>query len=410
MNEARYLRGPRHRRPSWPVRALARHAAAAVIGMLDRIVPKKPRRVLLGSDKGLKYNGNSRHMFEHLVERDGWDAYWLTGTPAIYDAVSAQFPGRAVKAWSFRALRIGLTARWLAFSHSRYDLGPFAYLLRRRFIYLNHGIPLKSMGFAKAYGDPAIPESARSLGAVTCCSPFEASLWSRAYRIPLDRMWITGVPRNDRLFFGDRGILDRLGIRRGQRIVLFAPTYREGGPLADYLPVPSLDRRALVDVLRRHDAVLLIRAHYYESRAARATVDEVASEYVRIADETAVADVNELLPAVDVLVTDYSSIFFDFLLLDRPIIFSCADRASYERERGFMIDYDSNTPGDKVRTGPEFLTALDDLLSGRDRHRAFRAEIRDRFHRFADANSAARIARHMAEKFPPALAPEPVLG
>jgi CDP-glycerol glycerophosphotransferase (TagB/SpsB family) len=409
MSEVRYLRGPRHRRPSWPVRALARHAAAGAVGLLDQIVPKKPRRVVLGSDKGCKYNGNSRHLFEHLVQREGWDAYWLTESPEIYDAVSTQYPGRAVKAWSLRALRIGLTARWLAFSHSRYDLGPFAYLLRRRFVYLNHGVPLKAMGFAKAYKDPATPDTARTLGAVTCCSPFEASLWSRAYRIPLDRMWITGVPRNDRLFVRDRGIRNRLEIKPGQRIVLFAPTYRESGLLADYLPLPGLDRQALIDLLRRRDAVLLIRPHYYESTAARAMVAEMASDHVRIADEAAVADVNDLLPDIDVLVTDYSSIFFDFLLLDRPIIFSCADRTEYERDRGFMIDYDSNTPGEKVRTGPEFLIALDDVLSGRDRHRDFRAEVRDRFHRFADANSSARIARHMAEK-PAVPAPQPELG
>jgi CDP-glycerol glycerophosphotransferase (TagB/SpsB family) len=223
-------------------------------------------------------------------------------------------------------------------------------------------------------------------------------------------MWITGVPRNDRLFLLDQAIRNRLGIGMGQRIVLFAPTYRESGLLVDYLPLPGIDRQGLINLLRRQDSVLLIRPHYYEARAARATVDAIGSEYVRTADETAVADVNELLPITDVLITDYSSIFFDFLLLDRPIIFSCADRASYERERGFMIDYDSNTPGEKVRTGPEFLAALEDVLSGRDRHRAFRAEVRGRFHRFTDANSAARIAQHMAQV--PASVPtsQPELG
>lgn len=396
MAKSRYRRGDRNRGRLWAVRAIVRRFGWSVLGTLDRLAPKKPRRVVLGSDKGLKYSGNPRHLFEHLVEKDGWDAYWLTESPDILREVNARYPGRALHAWSARALRMGLTSRWLGFSHSKYDLGPFAYLTRPRFIYLNHGTPLKTMGYEKAYHDPSVGNAARAFGAITCCSDFEATLWERAYRLPLDRIWVTGVPRNDRLFARDDGVLTRLGIPKGRKVVLFAPTYRESGLLTDYLPAPGLDGGDLIALLERHDAVMLVRPHYYEWQAAKDTVDRLGSDRFVTADEGRVADVNDLLPIVDALVTDYSSIYFDYLLLDRPIIFSCHDRDAYERERGFMIDYDDNTPGHKVVNGAEFLAALDAILSGEDPHRLVRAEVRSRFHRHLDGRSAERVAERIA--------------
>jgi CDP-glycerol glycerophosphotransferase (TagB/SpsB family) len=398
VKQIRYARGPRSRPLAWPLTAASRKVATALLGMLDRLIPKRRHRVMLGSDKGHKFNGNPRYLFEYLAQRGDWDPYWFSESADIRREINARFPGRALRPWSLRAVAKGLSAQWLAFSHSRYDLGPFAYLRRPRFIYLNHGVPLKTMGYDKAYHDPATANAASGMGAITCCSDIEAGLWARAYGLPIERMWVTGVPRNDRLFTTDLRLLDRLGIRPTQKVILFAPTYRESGVLPNYLPVPGLDAEALVKVLTRHDAILLIRPHYYEWAAAREMVDRIGSDRLRTADENIVPEVNELLPLTDLLITDYSSIFFDFLLLDRPIIFSCYDREEYQRERGFTIDYDSNTPGFKVATPDEFLSALDQLLSGDDPHAAMRAEVRDRFHRYTDAGSAERVAKRIEQR------------
>jgi CDP-glycerol glycerophosphotransferase (TagB/SpsB family) len=397
VKKVRYRRGARTRSHLWLPKAIARGTSTLIMALLDAVVPKKAGRVVLGSDKAVKYNGNPRFLFEHLAEQEGWEPYWLSVSPEILREVNARFPGRALHAWSFRALRMGLTAQWLGFSHSRYDLGYFAYLVKPRFIYLNHGVPLKTMGFDKAYDDPTIENAAAGMAALTCCSDFEAALWSRAYRLPLERIWVTGSPRNDRLFVNDDSRLQQLGTSPGQKILLFAPTYRETGLLQNYLPVPGLDPQELTRLLEAHNAVLLIRPHYYEWSAARDMVQSIGSDHVRLADEGTVPDVNELLPIVDVLITDYSSIFFDYLLLDRPIIFSCYDQGEYERERGFMINYNQNTPGAKVRTPGEFMTELEALLLGDDAFRDARTAMRQRFHRYPDGYSAGRVAKRMQQ-------------
>jgi CDP-glycerol glycerophosphotransferase (TagB/SpsB family) len=396
VSKVRYLRGSRRRSWLWLPKAVARTIASLLLTLLDVLVPKHPGRVLLSSDKALKFNGNPRYLFEYLASQPNQDPYWLSASSEVSGAIGARYPGRVLNPWSWRALRLGLTAEWMGFSHSRYDLGYFAYLRRRRFIYLNHGVPLKTMGFAKAYRDPATRNAARSMAAISCCSEYEAGLWATAFRLPLQSMWVTGSPRNDRLFADDPTRHHLLGTSKHQKIILYAPTYRESGVLPSYLPVPDLDPSDLLRLLEAHDAVLLIRPHYYEWQAAKAMVEDIGSSRIRLADESRVPEVNELLPIVDVLITDYSSIYFDFLLLDRPIIFSCFDRDDYERERGFMIDYEANTPGAKVRTAGELLAELNGLLLGHDAHRQSRAMMRRKFHCFADGRSAERVAARMA--------------
>lgn len=391
-----YKRGARGRRGLWFVRSALRGSSGVLLGGLDAATPKRPRRLVFGCDKGLKYNGNPRALFEHLADDPAWDVYWLTADPAVRDEMEPRFRARVVSAWSPKGLWLGLTSRWLCVSHSKYDLGPFASLDRPRFLYLNHGTPLKTMGYAKAYEDPGVAAQSRSFGAITCCSPFEAELWERAFRVGRDRIWVTGVPRNDKLFRPDPEIAERLQLDRRGKVVLFAPTYRETGVLEDYLPTPDVDGRALVELLERHDATLLVRPHYYEWDAARKTIERLNSDRVIAADEGVAPDVNDLLPFVDVLITDYSSIYVDYLLLDRPCIFSPYDREAYAETRGFMIDYDAHTPGRKVTVGAELLDALDAELSGADPCRDERARLRALFHTFPDGHSASRVASRIA--------------
>ena len=392
-----YLRGERVRGRLAGVRSLLKRLASSAVDLADAMTPKVRKQVVFGCDKGLKYSGNPRELFEHLAQKPDWSVYWLTKSPQIAAAVNARFPGRALRGWSLKALVAGLRANWLCVSHSRYDLGVFAFLSRRRFVYLNHGVPLKTMGFEKAYEDPAVSSAAAVFGAITCCSAFEGTLWSRAYRLPPERMWVTGMARNDRLFSPVPGVRETLGLRPGQKVLLFAPTYRESGILSNYLPVPDLDDQALLALLEKHDAVLLVRPHYYEWEAARATIDRLGSSRFISADERLVPDVNDLLPHIDILITDYSSIYFDYLLLDRPIVFSCYDKDAYARERGFMIDYDAHTPGQKAATGAAFLEALDAELRGDDPSRAHRTQMRNLFHAFQDDRACERIAAKLCE-------------
>lgn len=381
------------------LRALVRNVLTLVVTAVDYVTPASRRILVFGGDDGTKFAGNPRELFEHVAGVDGWEPYWFTTSPAVLAQVEASHPGRAVRAVSLRALLLGARARFLLVSHSRRDVGLMGYSSLRRFVQLTHGVGPKPMGYSKRRVDvPALDRETRTYAHVVCSSDLEATFWERAYQVPLHDIWPVGVPRNDTLLEPPGPELTARHPWLRGTIVLYAPTFRDWARLEDYLPIPGMDAAALVALLERHDATLLVRPHYYEVDAARATIDRVGSGRVRAADDSVFPDTNELLKHVDVLITDYSSIYMDFLLLDRPVVFNPVDLEQYEAERGFLFDYAEHTPGAKTRTEPELLAALDAELRGEDPYVEHRACTRALFHKHPHGGARQRILATLAEQ------------
>ncbi len=232
----------------------------------------------------------------------------------------------------------------------------------------------------------------------TAATPF----YAEAFGQPAERfVSALGIPRTDALVRGARtpdtrnAVRARLGIAPDQRAILYAPTFR--GSRATAARDPSLlDVEALVDDVLPSD-VLLVRMHPFVRRAA----PRPDRPDGRIVDVSAEPDVNELMLAADVLVTDYSSTIFEFALLDRPIALFAPDLEAYERERGFYEDYRSNVPG------PVFETqgALADWL----RSRAVDLEpVRATARRWFDVADGHATERFVDRIVRPALAGHPV--
>ena len=382
-----------------PLRTAARTALTVAVTALDYLVPKRADLLVVGGDDGAAFTGNARVLFEHAAAAPGWEPYWFSTSRRVLAAVAQRHPGRAVHAAGPRALLLGARSRAALVTHSRRDVGLLGYSRLRRFVQLTHGVGPKTMGYAKREADVASLDRETSTYAhLTCSSAFEATFWERGYHLPPADLWVTGVPRNDALLAPADPALAREHPSLAGRTVLYAPTFRDWALLEDYLPVPGTDERALVDLLERHDATLLLRPHPYEADAARATVARVASPRVVAADAASFPDPVELLKHVDVLVTDYSSIYADFLLLDRPIVFTPVDLARYEDERGFFFRYADHTPGPKAVTGPDLLDALEDALSGADPCAEQRASARELFHAHPGGGACERILERLSRE------------
>ena len=379
------------------LRALTRMLLTGVVTVVDYLVPKRPSLLVFGGDDGAKFTGNPRELFEHAVRSGRWSAYWFTTSPEVFSAVQQVHPGRVVHAVGLRALWLGARARFFLVSHSRRDVGLAGYTSLCRFVQLTHGVGPKPMGYSKRQVDAAaLDRETRTYAHVVCSSELEATFWEQAYRVPLDDIWPVGVPRNDLLLEPPPPDLLRQHPWLSGRTVLYAPTFRDWALLADYLPIPGMDDERLVALLERYDATLLVRPHYYEADAARATIERVASPRVRPADDSVFPDANNLLKHVDVLVTDYSSIYMDFLLLDRPIVFNPVDLEEYEAQRGFLFEYAEHTPGAKARSEAEFLSALEAELRGDDPYAEHRARTRALFHAHPGGGASERILDRIA--------------
>jgi len=230
----------------------------------------------------------------------------------------------------------------------------------------------------KSFGaDAATAERVRIHGNYDIClvgSQTAAIHYAEAFRQPLERFVTNlGVPRTDVLFGEDRLARTAADLRRryaipdGRRVVLYAPTFR-GDRITAARYSEGLDLARLHAVLGE-DHVILVRLHPF-IRAAAPIDPALAGFAIDVSDHP---DINELLPLSDVLVTDYSSVIFEYSLLRKPMLFFAPDVAEYDAERGFYFDYRTGVPGPVFETTDELAAHLRAGVFDLERVDAFRA-------------------------------------
>ncbi|MEU2900679.1 CDP-glycerol glycerophosphotransferase family protein [Streptomyces sp. NPDC001273] len=263
----------------------------------------------------------------------------------------------------------------------------------------HHGTPLKRMGMdqmafpaaAQGLDFDALLERVDKWDYSLSSNSHTTRMWERAYParfVPLEH----GYPRNDVYYTAGaadiRAVRERLGIAPGRRAVLYAPTHR------DYEAgwTPRLDLAALAARLGE-DTVLLVRGHYFYAAGVSPLTGPRRSG--RVIDVSSYDPVEELCLAADVLVTDYSSIMFDYANLDRPIVIHADDWETYRTTRGVYFDLMADAPGPVARTQDE-LTGILTTDAWHDESAAkARAAFRRRFCEYDDGRAAERVVRRV---------------
>ena len=192
-------------------------------------------------------------------------------------------------------------------------------------------------------------------------SDFDAPFYAEALGLPEDRLVPTGIPRMDRFFdpvardaalARARHLLPSIA---GHQVWLFAATYRGEKVATASYDFDQLDLDGLYALAAEKDAVVLFKHHPFISH--RIAVPEAYRD--RLVEATDVPiDVNDLLFSVDLLITDYSSIVFEYSVLNRPMVFFAYDLDEYIAERDFYVPFDEFVPGPIVRTFPELLDVI----------------------------------------------------
>ncbi|WP_441245739.1 CDP-glycerol glycerophosphotransferase family protein [Kitasatospora sp. McL0602] len=224
-------------------------------------------------------------------------------------------------------------------------------------------------------------------------SAFATPILRRAFRYQ-GEILESGYPRNDVLALGEGvdAVRRRLGVPDGKRIVLYAPTWREDQQRENgdgYQLGLRIDVAAARAALGR-DHVLLVRSHSHVREPLAGAGDGF------LYDVSDYPDVQELLLAADVLVTDYSSIMFDFAITGRPILFFTYDLDHYRDDlRGFYFDLEAEAPGPLLGTSDELIAALRDVDGLTDRHAEAYARFRSTHCALDDGGAAARVVDAM---------------
>ncbi|MCX4676840.1 CDP-glycerol:glycerophosphate glycerophosphotransferase [Streptomyces sp. NBC_01433] len=297
----------------------------------------------------------------------------------------------------------GSRAYWRAMATATYLInnssfpGGFTKRPGQRYLQTHHGTPLKTMGLdQRAY--PALTHGisfekvlahADQWDFSLSANPHTTEIWDRVYPSSYEHLNL-GYPRNDIFFTATPEHIAKLradlGIAPGQTALLYAPTHR------DYRRgfVPQLDPDRLSRELGP-DYVVLVRAHYFYGRSAG------IGAAGRVIDVTGHPVVEELCLAADALITDYSSLMFDYACLDRPVICYAPDWDAYRASRGTYIDLLSGRPGDTpgplATTQGELLEVLRTGEWRAKRSAALRSAFRKRFCPYDDGHAAERVVR-----------------
>lgn len=262
---------------------------------------------------------------------------------------------------------------------------------RKDYVIINlwHGVPLKKIGmeqenlsgFTKKYYKYLFADNYE---AVVTTSEELKPVMSRSFLVEPERVKVWGQPRNDLLFEKKdaREVLqeaavteDGVSIPAFRKAVLYAPTFRDNAPTRIF-PFSDFDIDRLQEWLEIQDIFLCIRLHLYDQTAYRWLKDlDHPGSRIRLLNEDRVPEIMEILNVFDLLITDYSSIYIDYLLTGRPIVFLPYDKEAYLKERGMNFDYDEATPGPKPKTFQEFLNSIQDMLYNYDGYVRQRAQI-----------------------------------
>ncbi|WP_292765208.1 CDP-glycerol glycerophosphotransferase family protein [Microbacterium sp. UBA3486] len=246
-----------------------------------------------------------------------------------------------------------------------------------------HGTPLKRLALHRPGFDPrrmaAVVKESRRWDVLLAQNPYSERILRKAYAFFGRPIWVEGYPRNDALTTGDPvAVRVALGIGPDERVLLYAPTWRDDrAEMVDFVDAELLARQA--------NAVVLVRGH---SRTLAQGRDLAGA---RVIDVTGYPETARLLLAADALITDYSSVMFDFSVTGKPMYFLVPDIDHYRGQlRGFYFDLAERAPGPLVRTQEELTAALDD-----ERHEATYADRyaawRQQFNARDDGHAARRV-------------------
>ncbi|MBN2840938.1 MAG: CDP-glycerol glycerophosphotransferase family protein [Coriobacteriia bacterium] len=191
-------------------------------------------------------------------------------------------------------------------------------------------------------------------------SAHDVPFYAEAFGIDESRVVPTGIPRMD-VFFDPahrartiETVRARFPETRGTEVILFAPTFRGNGPSDAYYDYDRLDLGSLYALACERDAVVLFKMHPFVR-----TPLVIPDEYrCRLIDASDLREINDLLFIADLVITDYSSLVFEYCTLGRPMLFYAYDLEDYVASRDFYEEFEEFVPGRIVRTFEDLLEAV----------------------------------------------------
>lgn len=359
-------------------------------------LPVNEKKVFFESFLGQSYSDNPKALYEQMIELSDYKFIWSTNKKQ--DIIGNAKQVKRLRVAYFYHLA---TSKYLV-TNSRMPKG---YTKREEQVYIQtwHGTPLKRLGHdIKKYTMPKTDKE-------SYLKDFDADVNKWDYLISPNshstkhlqsafkfngKIIEEGYPRNDYLLnyseYDIRIIRNRYQLQENDKVLLYTPTYRDNkyDENSKYTQQMKLD----LDLLQKKcpEWKIIVRTHYLVCN----NLDLAKNKNIIIPDID--TDVNELMVIADCLLTDYSSIMFDYSILKRPMIFYAYDLKEYQNStRGFYVDYHKLIPGENIKDTKRLVRILNTLPAYQMKYNKKLTEFKEYYCEYEDGNVANRVLEKM---------------
>lgn len=360
------------------------------------LLPRDKHLVVFGAEEGIGFGGNPKYLFLEAQKHPEIRCVWITKDPRVLELLTGQnFEAYLANSW--KGSWIQLRAGTAIFSHSIKD--DFSYLLVGGATSVNtwHGVGLKRSWFRNVntfsglwYNSPpslkrtwhllwARTNMTRNSYVIGTSEEVDA-YYPDTYSVPADHVLCLGQARND-VFFDDSLEDSKIPeLFRNGKVIVYMPTHRNYGEKhgAQENIGSEIDYEKLSAVLKKYGYTFVVKQHRFNTHAS--AFEKSYDNIVDISLQNYSMDTQTILKYTDILISDYSSVYTDYLLLDRPVAFYCYDLEEYLALWDLNFPFDYVTPGPIAKTSDELIDALEKLMQGQDGYEAERQRVKRVFY------------------------------
>ena len=358
-------------------------------------------QIIFCSFKGDYYSDSPKYIYEYLYEnyKDDYDFVWVLNDKKV------KIPGnpKRVTRFSLEYFKEVARSKYWVINGRQFD--PLDKKDSQVIVSTWHGTPLKKLGLdiGNVYTmNPFIKHSyvnvSKQWDYLISPNRYTTNILKSCFGYQKE-IFESGYPRNDILYNADEEMVNRikssLNIPEDKKVILYAPTWRDD----EFIDAGLIKFQLKLELDKLKEAfsdeyIKLIRTHYFiADKLDLSGVEDFAI------DVSKYNDIAELYLISDLLITDYSSVFFDFANLKRPILYYTYDLDKYENVlRGFYIDIRKEVPGPLLETTDEVIDAIRNIDQLKEEYKEKYDQFYERFCSIDDGNASKRIVEKVWKK------------
>ena len=319
---------------------------------IQRFIPRNKNLWIFGSWSGKKYSDNSKFLFEYVnLHCSNIKAIWITKSDEVYKELKKT--GRNVYYEnSIKGIFSCFLAKYAFLSNGAFDVNPY-FLNGCKEIWLWHGMPLKKIGYLddsqlncskikRFFLKVFKPFYQMNPYCTLTSADFFTDFLSKSFKLPYDKIWNTGLPRCDAFFSSIKDpYIEQLKCKyENSSIFIYMPTFRmsssmTGSPFNPFITEYGFYEKEFIDFLEKNNILFLYKPHFVD-RDVKVSIN---SDRFIFLDDSMFTDLYILLNSVDCLITDYSSVFFDFIATKKDIYLLPFDYEEYKiKSRGHFFN------------------------------------------------------------------------